>query len=71
MGNGLENQKTFEFPRSKNVDKSLPGEQYTGLNKKVLDFIVKLTVANFYGKVTLTFESGEVKHIEQYRSIKP
>jgi len=75
MGNGLENQRTFTFPQSKrpteSVDKSLPGQQYAGLNKSTLDFIVKLTQANFFGTVEIKFESGKVTHIEQRRSIKP
>lgn len=80
MGNGLEGQKTFEFPQKKKPmhpaevreqAKQLPGEQYQGLNKKVLDFILKLTLGKFYGKVILTFEAGEIKHVEERLSIKP
>ena len=75
MGNGLENQKTFAFPTGKpaerHVDKALPGEQYQGLNKRVLDFIVRLTLGKFYGKLILTFEAGEIKHVERRESFKP
>jgi hypothetical protein len=71
MGTGLEDQKTFEFPKSKPIDKVMPGEQYMGLNKSTHDFINKLTLANFFGSLELKFESGKIVHIIQNRSIKP
>jgi len=75
MGNGLEGQKAFTFPQSKRpsepVNKALPGQQYVGLNKSTLDFIIKLTQAEFFGTVEIKFENGKVTHILQTRSIKP
>lgn len=65
----------------RHVDKSLPGlsagnptmvgEQYQGLNKRVLDFLVRLTLGKYWGKVILTFEGGEIKHVERRESFKP
>jgi hypothetical protein len=50
---------------------STVGDQYYGLNKSTLDHIVKLTMENFFGSLTLKFENGKIVNIKKETNIKP
>jgi len=64
MGNGLE----FEKDRA-SLGKS--ENHYAGLNKSTHEFILKLTLAKFFGSLKLTFVDGKIVDIDHRRHIKP